>query len=443
VSLPRLLGRTKLYWGLAAIFLAGVVFSPYTSKGANIFLSYGNLADVLRQVSITGIVAVGMTLVILTAGIDLSVGSVLAFGSVLSAMLLTQPGWTPAAVMGVPGTTAVVFVATFLLVRFVGRGIARGPPQAPIGRREEEKARPLADLWLPAAAGLAAALTVATLCVAQVPGKFGVVGVLLVVPCVGLLVGALSGAIIVYGRLQPFIVTLAMMVGALGAARLTAGQDNAVLPVYTGSNAVAAFDGLRSVVLGILPVPGLFFLGALAVFVLLLNGTAFGRYVYAIGGNEDATRLSGVPVGRVKVATYALSGMLAALAGVLYVAQYRQGKPDAGAGLELDAIAAVAIGGTSLVGGKGGLAGTFVGVLIFGLLGNILQLNNITSNLQLLLKGVIIVLAVLLQERDFRLLVARMRGRGRGTATGTAVTGRGANITDGQTSNRETVHETP
>jgi simple sugar transport system permease protein len=380
-----------------------------------------------------------MTLVILTAGIDLSVGSVLAFGSVLCAMLLTQPGWTPAAVMGIPSTATVVFVAAFLLVRFVARGVTRDP-HAPIGARAERPDRPLADRWVPAAAGLAVALPLTLWCAAQVPGKFGVLGVLLVVPCVGLLVGALSGAIIVYGRLQPFIVTLAMMVGALGAARLTAGQDNAVLPVYTGSNAVAAFDGLRSVVLGIVPVPGLFFLGALAVFLFLLNGTAFGRYVYAIGGNEEATRLSGVPVDRVKIATYALSGMLATLAGVLYVAQYRQGKPDAGAGLELDAIAAVAIGGTSLAGGKGGLAGTFVGVLIFGLLSNILQLNNITSNLQLLLKGIIIVLAVLLQERDFRLLLARLRGR-RAPATGEAVAGRGSGSTDGQTSIRETVHE--
>jgi simple sugar transport system permease protein len=141
--------------------------------------------------------------------------------------------------------------------------------------------------------------------------------------------------------------------------------------------------------------------------------------------------------------------MLAMLAGVLYVAQYRQGKPDAGSGLELDAIAAVAIGGTSLAGGKGGLAGTFVGVLIFGLLGNILQLNNITSNLQLLLKGIIIVLAVLLQERDFRLLLAaRLRGgssSGRSStppATGEAVAGRGTASADGRTNVRETVHET-
>ena len=442
MRLLRLLGRTKLYWGLAAIFLAGVLLSPHTSKGVNIFLSYGNLADVLRQVSITGIVAVGMTLVILTAGIDLSVGSVLAFGSVLCAMLLTQPGWTPGAIMGVPATAVVVFTATFLLVRFVARGLGRGPHQ-PIGHREVERRRPLLDRWLPAAAGLAVVLPVLGWCMAQVPGKFGVLGVLLVVPCAGLLVGALSGAIIVHGRLQPFIVTLAMMVGALGAARLTAGQDNAVLPVYTGSNAVQEFDALRSVVLGVVPVPGLFFLGVLAIFLVLLNGTAFGRYVYAIGGNEEATRLSGVPVGRVKIATYALSGMLATLAGVLYVAQYRQGKPDAGAGLELDAIAAVAIGGTSLAGGKGGLAGTLVGVLIFGLLGNILQLNNITSNLQLLLKGIIIVLAVLLQERDIRLLALRLRRRGQETAPGTAVAGRGQTITDGERRIRETAHEAP
>ena len=157
----------------------------------------------------------------------------------------------------------------------------------------------------------------------------------------------------------------------------------------------------------------------------------------------DSERYDLSPVGRVKIATYALSGMLATLAGVLYVAQYRQGKPDAGAGLELDAIAAVAIGGTSLAGGKGGLAGTLVGVLIFGLLGNILQLNNITSNLQLLLKGIIIVLAVLLQERDIRLLALRLRRRSHKTAPGTAVTGQGQMIPDGERSIRETAHEAP
>ena len=234
---------------------------------------------------------------------------------------------------------------------------------------------------------------------------------LLVTPCVGLMVGAINGIVIVGGRLQPFIVTLAMMVTALGVARLTAGQNNAVLPVYTGSNAVAEFDILRSLVFGIVPVPGLFFLAAVLIYGAVLRFTAFGRYVYAIGGNEEAARLSGIDVARTKIATYAISGMLAGVAAVLFVAQYRQGKPDAGAGLELDAIAAVVIGGTSLMGGRGRMAGTLVGVLIFGLLSNLLQLHNINSNLQLVLKGLIIVGAVLIQERNLGEIMANLRLR--------------------------------
>ena len=152
--------------------------------------------------------------------------------------------------------------------------------------------------------------------------------------------------------------------------------------------------------IGIVPVPGPVLPGGGRPFRLLLRATTFGRYVYAIGGNEQAARLSGVAVDRVKIAVYAISGFLASLAGVLYTAQYRQGKPDAGVGMELDAIAAVVIGGTSLMGGKGSIAGTFVGVLIFGFLSNILQLNNIDSNTQLVLKGGIILAAVLLQERS-------------------------------------------
>jgi simple sugar transport system permease protein len=158
-------------------------------------------------------------------------------------------------------------------------------------------------------------------------------------------------------------------------------------------------------------VPGLFFLAAIIIFGALLRFTAFGRYVYAIGGNEEAALLAGIRVARVKMAAYLFSGMLAGIAGVLFVAQYRQGKPDAGTGLELDAIAAVVIGGTSLMGGRGGLAGTLVGVLIFGLLSDILQLHNINSNLQLLLKGLIIVCTVLVQERNLAHLIARWRKR--------------------------------
>ena len=221
---------------------------------------------------------------------------------------------------------------------------------------------------------------------------------LLVAPAVGLALGAINGAIIVYGRLQPFIVTLAMMVGALGCARLMAGQDSAVLPVYPGTNATPAVDGLRSMLWGIAPVPGLFFIAAAIVYAALLRFTTFGRYVYAIGGNEEATRLSGIAVNRVKLAVYGFSGMLACLAGVLYVAQYRQGKPDAGSGLELDAIAAVVIGGTSLFGGIGTILGTVFGVFIPAVLQNGFIIVGVQPFWQQVAVGIVLVAAVYLDQ---------------------------------------------
>jgi simple sugar transport system permease protein len=407
MSALKLLSRTKLYWGLIAIFLIGVLGSPISSRGNNIFLSYGNLLDVLRQVSTTGLIATGMTAVIITGGIDLSVGSLMAICSVVCAMLLTVPGVTSAAVLGIPAVAVTALFIGIVATRFVFLNLARSGAGGATGR----------ETSLDAARGVMAPLVAgAVLCglalwflVPQVEPKFGVLGVLLVAPCVGLLFGALNGFIIVAGRLQPFIVTLAMMVTALGIARLTAGQNNAVLPVYTGSNATEDFELLRSMVFGVIPMPGLFFLGAMLIYGAVLRFTPFGRYVYAIGGNEEAARLSGIAAGRVKIATYAVSGLLAGIAAVLYVAQYRQGKPDAGAGLELDAIAAVVIGGTSLMGGRGSLTGTFCGVLIFGLLSNILQLHNINSNLQLVLKGMIIIGTVLVQERNVADLLAYLR----------------------------------
>ena len=403
----NLVARSKLWWGLAAIFLIGVLTSPVTSKGNNIFLSYGNLLDVLRQVSTTGLIATGMTAVILTAGIDLSVGSIMALCSVVCAMLLTVPGWTPAAAMGIPALALTAFVVLAALTRFVFRSAAAGGTPSAAAHETAPRHHPrhrAAGRRRPAGVALVLWFTLP-----QVATKFGVLGVLLVAPAVGLLFGAINGIVIVGGRLQPFIVTLAMMVTALGVARLTAGQNNAVLPVYTGSNAVAEFDVLRSLVFGIVPVPGLFFLAAVLLYGAVLRFTSFGRYVYAIGGNEEAARLSGINVGGTKIATYAISGMLAGIAAVLFVAQYRQGKPDAGTGLELDAIAAVVIGGTSLMGGRGGIAGTFAGVLIFGLLSNLLQLHNINSNLQLVLKGLIIVGTVLLQERNLGEILGNLR----------------------------------
>ena len=403
MTMLRILGKTKLYWGLALLFAFGVLSSPVTSKGHNIFLSPGNLSDVLRQVSITGLVAVGMTLVILIGGIDLSVGSVMAFGSVITALLLTEPGWSAGAVIAVPTSAAIALIVVGGSARFVLAGLRRRGPTRPTSRAR--------DAALPWALGLAVAVAVALWLAPGAGQKFGIVGVLVAVPCVGLAVGSVTGLVIVLGRLQPFIVTLAAMVTLLGLARLAAGQDSAVIAVYSGTNATPDVDILRQVLWGVVPIPGLFFSGALIIFTLVLKFSVFGRYLYALGGNEEATRLSGIAVVPVKISTYAFSGMLSALASVLFVAQYRQGKPDAGTGLELDAIAAVVIGGTSLMGGRGTLAGTFVGVMIFGMLTNILELHDITTNFQLVLKGVIIVVTVLLQERDLGQLIGpRLRG---------------------------------
>ena len=398
----RLILRSKLYWGLGFLLIFGALSSPVTSKGVNIFLSLGNLTDVLRQVSVTGIVAVGMTLVILIAGIDLSVGSILALGTVICAMLLTQEGWTTASYIGVPAVGAVVFISSWAVIAVVRR-IIKGTGSSRAVSANPATAALVALICAAAAAGLMMWLA------AQVPGKFGVLAVLITVPCVCALFGAINGALIVYGRLQPFIVTLAMMVGALGLARLIAGQDTAVYPVYTGTNATENFEALRMLLWGVIPVPGLFFLAVLAIFYALTRFTTYGAYLLAIGGNEQASRLAGINVNRIKIATYTICSALAGLAGILYVAQFRQGKPDAGMGLELDAIAAVVIGGTSLMGGRGSVIGTMVGVLIFGFLGNILQLNNIDSNSQLVLKGAIIIAAVLLQEGQLGVIFSKLR----------------------------------
>jgi simple sugar transport system permease protein len=297
-----------------------------------------------------------------------------------------------------------------LLARFVFGGLARGRDDR-AGRRRAIALGQWRGVWIPALLGLVAAVAVAWFTASQVATKFGVLGVVLVTPCVALLLGSLNGVLIVAGRLQPFIATLAMMVGALGIGRLTAGQDNAVVAVYTGTNATEQFELLRSMLWGVVPMPSVFFLAAIILFGAVLRFTTFGRYAYAIGGNIEATKLSGIAVARVQFTADLLSGLLAGIAGVLFVAQYRQGKPDAGAGLELDAIAAVVIGGTSLMGGRGGLSGTFVGVLIFGLLSDILQLQNIDSNVQLVMKGLIIVCTVLVQEQNLGQLVARWRFR--------------------------------
>ena len=306
--------RTKLYWGLAIICLIGALASPHTSSGRNIFLSYQNLTDVLRQVSITGLVATGMTIVILLGGIDLSVGSVMGClddhlrdASDLSGMDARpdhgrarrdtvdrrggRPSW--------PGSCSMGSSAAATSTRGGGGRLCWAPGGV---------------IAFPSLLGLAAGAMVGAVTASQVSTKFGVLAVLLVTPCFALMLGAINGALIVAGRLQPFIATLAMMVSALGIGRLTGGQDFAVIPVYTGTNATEAFEVLRSMVWGLIPMPSIFFLVAIVFFGAILRFTTFGRYVYAIGGNVEAAKLSGVKVAQVQFAAYVISGLLAGVA---------------------------------------------------------------------------------------------------------------------------------
>lgn len=312
------LGRLQAFVGLIAVFVLACVFSP-VRRGEWIFLDPGNLTDILRQVSEKGILAVGMTFVILCGGIDLSVGSVLALAATLSAVMLMHGGY---------GTATTV----------------------------------------------------------------------LAVLAAGLLVGAINALVITKGRIQSFIVTLAMMSVARGAARLVSGGSGVEIG-YGEGGASASFAAWGGKVGGLVPVPALIFLITVAVAWVILNKTRFGRYVHAVGSNETATRLSGVGVDAVKLGAFSICSLLAALAGLIHCAQLEQGNPNDGVAYELDAIAAVVIGGTSLSGGVGTVVGTLVGTLIIGIINNVLGLNNVDANVQLLLKGVIIVGAVLLQRK--------------------------------------------
>jgi len=394
MSLLRLLSRTKLYWGLAIICLIGALASPHTSSGRNIFLSFNNLTDVLRQVSITGLVATGMTLVILLGGIDLSVGSVMGFSTIICAMLLTQPGWTPAGIMAVPAAGIAAGLGVALLARFIFRGLARGR-DVDAGRRKEIALGPWRSVRIPVLLGLVFGGAVAVATVSQVSTKFGVLAVLLVTPCVALALGAINGALIVAGRLQPFIATLAMMVSALGLGRLTAGQDNAVIAVYTGTNATQAFEVLRSMVWGILPMPSVFFLAAILIFGAVLRFTTFGRYIYAIGGNSEAARRAGIKVPRIRLLAFMLSGLTAGAAGIVYASRLGSISNNIDGGtLVLYAVAAAVIGGTSLFGGRGKTIHALIGGLVIATIYNGMGLLGITAAAQYMVTALVLLAAV-------------------------------------------------
>lgn len=309
---------------LVAMLLMMGIGAVFNADGA--FFRWSVHRDMLRQVSVYGILACGMTVVILTAGIDLSVSSVLAFSAVVFAWL-TLP-------LGVPAVVAIPVVLV-----------------------------------------------------------------------VGTALGAVSGVCIARLQLQPFIVTLAMMVFARGLAKFISGGTKITTYVTDpdGTSRVvdppAIFGLIDSRVLGgNISIITLVFLACVALTWILLERFRIGRHVYAVGGNKEAARLSGVPVRRTLISAYALSGLFSAVAGICQAAQETHGDPETGMAYELDAIAMVVIGGTSLAGGKGSVMTTLIGVVTIGYLQKILSLNAAPEATRLMLTGAIIVTAVLFQR---------------------------------------------
>ncbi len=316
--------RFQSYFGLIAILILASLVSPIRN-GHNIFLDPNNLFNIVRFASENGIIAIGMTLVILTGGIDLSVGAVLALCAVGAASFMMRSG-------------------------------------------------------------------------------FGTLVTVILVLGIGSLAGITNGLVIAKLAIQPFIMTLAMLTTARGIASLWSGGY--AIPLAFGYTAGVAPQSFKSIFAGQITVFGLdiptqifFFVLIGLIATLALRRMAFGRHVYAVGGNVTAARLSGVNVNRVTITVYTISGLLAATAALLHAALVNQGSHIDGNGYELNAIAAVVIGGTSLAGGSGTVIGTMVGALILSILDNILGLRNIPSEYQAILKGVLILVAVLIQRR--------------------------------------------
>jgi ribose transport system permease protein len=293
--------------GFILIFIAG-------SLASDVFLSWINIRNILLQSAMLGVVSVGMTFVILTGGIDLSVGSVLSFCSVLAAMMFNNGHGYP---------LPIVLLATL---------------------------------------------------------------------AIGAAIGAVNGGLIVWRGVAPFIVTLAMMAIALGGA-LTVADGRPI----GGIQGTYAWLGAGRI--GPVPVPVVIMVVTVLVGGFVLRLTPYGRSIYATGGNEQAARLSGIAVGRVKLIAYSISGFCAALGAIIFTARVTVGDPWAGRNLELDAIAAVVIGGTSLFGGIGTVWGTFLGLLIISMINNLLNLMNVSPYSQGIAKGLIILIAITLYKR--------------------------------------------
>lgn len=302
------------YIALILLFIISSIASP------DIFPTYTNVVNILRQASIVGMVSIGMTVVLLVAGIDLSVTSTMAISAcVLANMLKTQ-------------------VAA---------------------------------------------------------GKDGIqFGAVLLVLAIGCLIGLINGSIIVLRNVEPFIITL-------GTGQVLKG----VLYIYTkgapGGTVTEFWKNFGSKSLfGLVPYAVLLYAFMMIVFVVLLHKTVFGRHIYAIGSNQEAARLTGIKVKKNKIMAYVLCGFTGALAGIMLLARVRVGEPNGSSGYDMDAIAAVVIGGTAMSGGKGTLVGTVAGVMIMAIMNNILNLVGADPNLQIVIKGMIILIAVLIQRKN-------------------------------------------
>jgi len=226
-----------------------------------------------------------------------------------------------------------------------------------------------------------------------VPGSLQMPFAILIACAACACLGAVSGVVIARLHVQPFIATLAAMIGVRGLVKWYTGNAN--VDIGFGDDLPARFAAIFSDKLLVIGV----YTAIAVIFWILLKRSVFGRYMRAIGDNPVAAIYAGLPIARTQVWVYTLSGLLAGIAGILYAAENHQGNPNAGVSYELDAIAAVVIGGTRLSGGQGTIVGTVIGTLIMGVLTNMLRLNDVDSNMEMMVKAVIIVLAAALQRR--------------------------------------------
>ncbi|NLP82928.1 ABC transporter permease [Microbacterium sp. CFH 90308] len=306
-SVGRNLG---LVLALLVLVVVGAVTAPDT------FTSVSNILTILRQASIIGVISIGMTLVIIAGGIDLSVGSVMGLASVVAALAAIQD---------------------------------------------------LAD-------------------------QLHWIVMVVIALAVGIGAGLINGIVIAYGKVVAFMATLAMLVAARGLAEILANRRT----LQVGDRDFITFMNLD--IIGVDMLIWIFAIVA-ALGWVILNRTTFGRRTIAIGGNREAARLAGINVKRHTMWLYAISGLCAGIAGVMILGRTTAGSSTNGTLYELDAIAAVVVGGTLLIGGRGTITGTVFGVLIFATLTNVFVQNNLSSSVQAVVKGVIIVVAVLLQQR--------------------------------------------